>query len=216
MQPTAKYIAKTLLEHLTRGEKVLWLLGGGSGIAVSLAVSKILRENDTDLSRLSVMLTDERYGEIGHADENYRQLLDQGFSLPGAKFYRVLDGKNRATTTRNFAKTLRENLAECDFAIGMFGIGADGHTAGIKPHSPAVTATDFAKGFAGADFERITMTFPAIKKLDEIVIYAIGRDKWPTLSKLIRENIPLPDMPAQILKSVKKTTLFTNFNKKGE
>ncbi len=207
-EPVVKYIAETLISHLTAGQTVTWLVGGGSGIAVSLLVARALK--GTNLANLSVTLTDERYGALGHPNENWQQLLDQGFALPGAKLYRVLTGDDRATTTQKFGDTLGTLLDNVDYSLGFFGIGADGHTAGIKPHSPAATATGYAADFTGQDFERITMTGPAIAKLSEAVIYAVGAEKQPALHQLLTENLPVDVQPAQLLKSVAKSTLFTD------
>ena len=210
LKPVADYMADALLHHLTSGQRVSWLIGGGSGIDISLQVAASLREAGVSLANLSVTLTDERYGALGHTDENWQQLLDRGFSLPGAKLYRVLNGQDRATTTHQFSAVLHALLDDTDYSLGFFGIGADGHTAGIKPGSPAVTAEDYAAAFTGPDFERITMTGPAIEQLNEAVIYAVGADKQPVLHQLLTETVPVNDQPAQLLKAVTKSTLFTD------
>lgn len=210
IEPVVDFVAATLTSHLEANQAVTWLVGGGSGIAVTLRVAERLRFQKTDLSRLSVTLTDERFGPIGHKDENWQQLLDQGFALPGAKLERVLTGDDRATTTSKFAANLHQLIDQADYSLGFFGIGADGHTAGIKPHSPAVTATDYAADFSGQDFERITMTGEAIARLSQAVIYAMGADKQPTLHQLLTSTVAVNDQPAQLLKTVRQCTLFTD------
>lgn len=212
-QPVVEYLTKTLTEHLAKGERVLWLVPGGSSIAIAVAVSG--RLDRSLLSGLAVTLTDERYGNVDHADANWRQLAEAGFALPGAVLLPVLTGANRATTVEHFAVTLRQELDRADFALGFFGIGADGHTAGILPGSPAVTATDLAAGYDAAElgaapFQRLTMTPPAIRQLDEAVIYAVGEPKWSVLNQLAAQELPIEQQPAQILKSVPTVTIFND------
>lgn len=209
-QPVVDYLIQALSQRLQAGQAVTWLVGGGSGITVSLAVAQGLRQQGIDLTKLSVSLTDERYGALGHANENWQQLLDQGFALPGAKLYRVLTGDDRATTTQKFEALLHQLIDQADYALALFGIGADGHTAGIKPGSPAANSTNYAADFTGQDFERITMTGPAIAHLDEAVIYAVGAEKQPALHRLLSEDWPVTEQPAQLLKTVAKSTLFTD------
>ena len=91
------------------------------------------------------------------------------------------------------------------------GIGADGHTAGIKPHTVAVTSDEYAAQFEGEDFARVTMTPIAIAELDEVVAYAHGADKYPVLRQLLHEEVALLDQPAQALKTVPRSTLFSDF-----
>lgn len=208
-QTVADYLINVIATHLKKGDKVTWLITGGSGMLIDRLVADGLRGHD--VSNLSVMLTDERYGKPGHGDENWQQLLDSGFTLPGAQLYRVLSGDDRQTTTRLFAEKLHRLLDEADYSVGLFGIGPDGHTAGIKPGSPAVIETEYAADFTGEDFERITMTATAIARLNEVVIAAFGETKFPTLSRLLHEDIAPNDQPAQFLKLVDKCTLFTDY-----
>ncbi|MFI5212423.1 MAG: 6-phosphogluconolactonase [Candidatus Saccharimonadales bacterium] len=204
----AEHVAQVITQHLNAGEQVLWLLSGGSGVAVAVAAAQQLQ--GIDLKKLSVTLTDERYGKLGHADENWQQLLDAGLSLPGAKLYRPLHGNDRTATTIAFESWIKTQLTAADYAIGIFGIGSDGHTAGIKPHTSATSAGKFATDFSGDDFERITITYQTIIRLDEAVIQATGADKRPIIERLLHERPSLNDFPASILHKIPLVTLYTN------
>ena len=211
-EPVIEYLTNLLKEKLGSGAKVLWLLSGGSGANVCVEVSK--RLFGTNLHNLSVTLSDERYGPVGHANENWQILLDAGLKLPGATMYRPLIGMDRASTTVQFSSWLKDELDNVDFTVGLIGIGSDGHTAGLKPHTVIIDTTDFATDFTGDDFERITMTSTAIAELDEAVIQAMGADKAPTLQKLMNQDINPNEQPAQLLKTVPKVTLFTDYKEK--
>src|ERR1700722_9807875 len=89
-----QYLTDTISTHLSNGEKVLWILSGGSGGKVCAEVSKRLTGS---LTNLATTLSDERYVPLGDPDENWQQLLDYGFSVPGATTYRPIQGKDRAT-----------------------------------------------------------------------------------------------------------------------
>lgn len=206
--PVIEHVAKTIQTHLDNGEKVFWVLSGGSGGKVCAEVSKRLTG---DLSGLITTLSDERYVPSDDPDENWRQLLDYGFSVPEATVYRPIQGKDRATTAADLGKWIETQFAESDYRIGVFGIGADGHTAGIKPNTSAVTATGWATDFTGDDFERITITFDVIKQLDEVVVQAMGTDKAAVLDTLLHQDLPITTQPAQILKAVAKSTIFTDY-----
>lgn len=203
----ADAIAVLLRQQLEAGKKVLWLIPGGSAIAIVMKVVERLAQQD--LSLLSVTLTDERYGEVDHADSNWHQLEDLGFQLERAKLYPVLTGTDREQTTKEYAKTLEQLLADNEYRLGFFGIGPDGHTAGILPGSPAVNASEFAASYVAPNFERITMTPRAIARLDEVVVYAMGEAKWPLFDEL-ETDLPLEKQPAQALKQVAHVTIFND------
>lgn len=207
----ARFLADKIAANLSRGKSVLWLVPGGSATDAVVETSKLLAGND--LANLVVTLTDERFGETGHPDSNARQLRDMGLALPGAKFIHVLKGQDVETTTSEFAAELEKSLAASTFKIGFFGIGADGHTAGIKPKSAALTAQRLAEHFIGEDFERITVTPKLIAALDEAVVYAVGAEKQSQLDKLTKD-LDIAEQPAQVLKGASSLTIFNDY--KGE
>lgn len=203
----ATHIAATIAQHLGNEDRVLWLLSGGSGAAIAVATSQ--RLEGFDLHNLSITMTDERYGAVGHADENWQQIMSAGFSAPGATLYRPLVGQNIPDTVSRWDTWLTAALANADFSIGIFGIGSDGHTAGIKPHTSATTADGAIAAFTGDDFQRLTITFPVIEHLDEVVIQASGDDKAAIINKLVTGHAALDDMPAQVLTTAPASTLYT-------
>jgi 6-phosphogluconolactonase/glucosamine-6-phosphate isomerase/deaminase len=205
--PAAGHIADTISRALAGNNRVLWLVPGGSSIAVAVEASRLLQGND--LQRLSVTLTDERFGPVGHTDSNWLQLQEAGFALPGAKLVPVLDGHDREATVRAYGQLLTRLFAEHDFKLGLFGLGADGHIAGALPASPAVSSSDMAVGYVAGVFERITMTPQAITQLDEAVVYAMGESKQPVLTQLQKE-LPLDQQPAQVLKKVPSVTIYND------
>ncbi len=208
-QPIVDYLTSTLVAHLEAEESVLWLVPGGS--AMKVATKVLTNLEDTDTSRLCITLTDERYGRPDHPDENWIQLEQLGFNVSTINAYRVLRGEDAETTAQDFADKLQRLFATYDYKIGLFGIGADGHTAGIKPHTVAVTSDEYAAQFEGADFARVTMTPRAVAELDEVVAYAHGEEKHETLRSLLHSDVPPIDQPAQVLKTVPTSTLFSDF-----
>jgi 6-phosphogluconolactonase/glucosamine-6-phosphate isomerase/deaminase len=191
----------------------LLFLTGGSGVAVGVRIADFLREQAEAnlLQNLTITLTDERYGPTDHFNSNFFQLTEQGFSLPQAKIIPVLIDDDRNITTEKFNTTLNEEFTKAEYKIGLFGIGIDGHTAGILPETNAVNAKDLAFGYDTATFSRITMTFNAIEKLDEAIVSAQGKDKWKILEELKRDT-ELAKQPAQILKRVPLLTIFSDIN----
>lgn len=201
-------------EHLYKGERVLWLVAGGSSLAIAVMASKSKRLKNIDLSNLYVSITDERFGSVGHANENWQQLIDAGFWLHGANFYRPLIGRDIKTTTIAFNNWLETQFKTADYKLGIFGIGVDGHTAGIKPHSSATESIDFVTSYTSDKFERITISFFAIEQLDQAIIQASDEDKQSIVNEFIYEKIPIDKQPAQILKKIPLISIYTNIIKR--
>lgn len=206
-KPVVDHLAATLTGHLRAKQRVLWLVAGGSAIAVAVEVAKRLQ--GVPLEGLAVTLTDERYDVVGHKDSNWQQLMDAGFVLPGAHLVPVLNGATPQATAAKFDDLLHTALGNATYRLGLFGIGPDGHTSGILPHSPAADATGYAIDYESDPYRRVTSTAPAIARLDEAVVYAMGEAKRPVLAALL-EDQPLADHPAQALKAVPRLTIYSD------
>ncbi|HVX58258.1 MAG TPA: 6-phosphogluconolactonase [Candidatus Saccharimonadales bacterium] len=201
------YLFERISERLRRGDKVLWLLSGGSAIRIETAIAaKLALLNH---AKLTVSLFDERYGQPGHADSNWRQLQDAGFKLPQAKLQPVLTGEDMATTVKGFSSFIGKSLDDADFTLGLAGIGPDGHTLGIKPRSPALDTKDLVSGYDWDDYRRITTTEAVIARLDEIVVYAFGPEKKEQLETLKRKA-GSADQPAQLLKLCRNVRIYSD------
>jgi 6-phosphogluconolactonase/glucosamine-6-phosphate isomerase/deaminase len=208
----ADAVADIIKQHLEQNQHVLWLLTGGSGIDVAIRASKKLRH--LNLTNLAVSLTDERYGTIGHENENWQQLIDAGLDLPGAELYQPLIGKGLSETTSRFNDWIKKQFSLSDYKIAIFGIGVDGHIAGVKPGSDSSDSKEMAAFTTSEDFTRISITFSAIKQLDEAVVQVAGSEKQSTIHSLMSSNLLPINQPAQILKLIPQVTLYTNIKEK--
>ena len=209
----APFVASRILSQLQQGKRVLWLLSGGSGGAVCVTASKLLKEHD--LSNLIVTMSDERHGDIDHPDENVAQLMADGLSLDGAVFYRPLIGQSRDDTTTAFSAWVDEQNHTIDYRIAVLGIGEDGHTCGIKPQSAAVTATTSVASFAGDDFERITITPAFLKRVDEAIVQAYGNNKHSVVERLLNGEGDRAEYPMLTIQDIPTVTVFSDYKEKS-
>ena len=207
-EPVAAYLYEHIATNLAQGKRVLWLIPGGSAIPIAQAVIRQLA--NIDVSKLAITLTDERYVSVGHADENWKVIMKGAPALDGTKLVPVNTGKSMKETTKAYAQNIQKLLDWADVCIGFFGIGPDGHTAGILPLSPAATSTLLVASYDAGNFKRITITPLAIKRLNLAVAYAVGPEKAPVLEKL-DQSIDIPTMPSQALKTAKQTIIFNDY-----
>ena len=207
-EDTAHYVATRIATELQGVKKVLLFVPGGSGVDVAMKVSAGMEEHS--LKNLTVMQTDERYGEVWHKDSNWTQLCSLGKVFSGATLLPVLSGRSFEETIAGYEKDLQTQLSSADISIGLFGMGSDGHTAGILPRSTAAYAKTLAHGYYTPKYLRITMTAVAIRKIDEVIIFAMGNEKKEMLERLHDGNPKEEDVPAQTLKSTPKLTVFTD------
>ena len=200
------FISKKINRALVANKKVLWLVSGGSFVPIAVGV----RNNLKNTTKLTVTLTDERYGAPGHKDSNWQQLIEAGFDFSNIQSYPVLNGEKIAETTYNFDSFLKTHF---DFILGTFGMGADGHTAGILPDSKLADSHKLAEFYVGPDFERITVTPKYIASLEQAIVYARGESKHKAIDNYSKA-LSIESQPIQILKSITSTIFINDY--KGE
>ncbi|MGH7195254.1 MAG: 6-phosphogluconolactonase [Candidatus Saccharimonadales bacterium] len=203
-------LLEALKGALKNNKRVLWLVPGGSNIPVSVAVMNQLEPSSTE--KLAIMLSDERFGEVGHKDSNLRQLFDAGFDGKKATIVPVLhEGLDLKQTANLYSNAAHTALASATMVIGQFGMGADGHLAGIKPGSPAAGEQEaLAVGYEWDDFTRLTLTTPAICQVKTAFVLAYGAAKKDALEKLKTQKLAINQQPAQILKHIKDVSIYND------
>lgn len=208
--PVVETTTQLLRQRLTNGERVLWLVAGGSVVPLVVAVAQGLLRDQVPLANLVVTQTDERYGEVGHPDSNWQQLHNAGFTLPGAQLEPVIKGKDMQATSQDFAYFLDQEFAKADYKVALMGIGPDAHLSGILPGSSAVMAEGLTHAYKVGGYQRVTTTLTALRLLDEAVVYAVGEAKHQALSNLQEADASLVEQPDQILKELNHVTIFND------
>lgn len=132
----ACYIADVITARLAKDQAVLWLVSGGSAIETAILARTMI--NISESMKLHVGLVDERFGPIGHDDSNFKQLLGSGFDTNNILLLPLLTENKTITETSLLYNDKLIELLKTNHTIGLFGIGIDGHTAGILPKSPLV------------------------------------------------------------------------------
>lgn len=203
-------LADRLNDRLSDGAKVVWLVSGGSNIKLSVEVLAKLKKLGPD--NLKILLSDERYGDFGHKDSNLFQLRQAGLDLPDGMIYGPIT-KHKLPfkeAVDNYEAVFTQAMDWADYSVGQFGIGADGHTAGILPNSPAARSLRLVIGYEAQDYQRITMTAKAIKLLNVAYALAFGTSKTEPLEKLRDQNLSVEDQPAQIFKQLTEAYIIND------
>jgi 6-phosphogluconolactonase/glucosamine-6-phosphate isomerase/deaminase len=204
--------SKKIAFLLTEQKRVLWLICGGSNLPIAVEVMNLVRQNVSlfDLEKLTIMQTDERYGPVGHTDSNWQQLLDLNFNMTGLKVHPILRNHSLVKTVEEFSEEINTNFAKADVILAQFGMGADGHIAGILPHSLGVSSNTPACGYEGEPFVRISLSFSSLEKIHIAFAYVFGESKKRAVDDLVSKDLTLDDEPAQILKKIPEVHFYSD------
>lgn len=206
----AKRISGSLRQNASKNN--LFMVSGGSSAKVAYWVSSELDINTTNSVTLAQV--DERYGEVGHGDSNWKQLSETG--LDASLFSREIEmlklGVSAEDIASEYAKQLQSVIDDSEHKVALLGMGADGHIAGILPREEADFSALFLGeplviSYDGGDFQRITITARALLQMDEIIVYACGQSKKEAIAGLENSHEP-HEFPAEILKKCNNVSIF--------
>src|SRR3989344_6706265 len=150
--------------------------------------------NQNDILPGAVCLADERYGKPYHSDSNELILKNSGlfdyFSAKHIEYHRILEDEDFNETTSDYDRLIFELFERFENRIGVMGLGANSHTAGIFPHSEAVASADFVVSEEGVDKfpKRITLTLKALEEFQTFIILAFGEAKKGAIIKMLDEK----------------------------
>ncbi len=204
---TVRRVADSITGALVCHATVSWLTSGGSNVQLQVDVMKAIRRRAGNrLDRLTILPVDERYGASGYVDSNFQAMKQVGFDPGSAIWPDILEQNTDFDTTIFMYNELVAKALQSDVVIATLGIGTDGHTAGILPHSPAVHATDLVIGYA-ANYQRMTLTSIALKRITTAFVVAFGDSKRHVIDKLRLAKNEVDEMPAMLLYDVSDCTV---------
>ena len=152
-----------------------------------------------------VFWVDERCVPPDHPDSNFceaNDLLLTRVPIPAANIHRM----KGELEPHSGALDYREQLAayfgglQTRFDLALLGLGTDGHTASLFPHTQALEVTDSAcvanhVRTAPVSPWRLTLTFPAINTSRAVIFLVAGENKARAVSTMIEGN--RAELPAQ-------------------
>jgi 6-phosphogluconolactonase len=196
-------------------DKILLALSGGR----TPDYRKMIVE-PADIVPGAICVVDERYGEPFHEKSN--ELLLKNFGVKDfadrecVETYKVLSGKDFLETGRDYEGVMENLFKKFIKRVGVMGIGADLHTAGILPLSVATKSPNYVEAQVVEDVypKRITITIKALGEFTNFVILVLGDEKKAAVKKMLdEEENDMQRYPAIFYRKSKiKSFLITDIN----
>lgn len=210
IQEVSDALYQCIKQPLAEGKKVLWLISGGSSLPIAANVAQKLQ--DSDITNLYATLVDDKVTPAALRGTNWEELLDLGFDITEMSAAGIIQPNMPLDAlTSAFNALLKIRLDWADISIGQFGIGADYHTGGILPNSPAARENEqFAVGYEYAGEGKLTITPAVIRRLDIAFINSLGASKQEIVKHFLDSEADPIVEPAVNLKFAKETYLYSD------
>jgi len=184
-------VAKDAIHH--RGHCSI-VLSGGSTPKTLYRLLATTHRNDVNWARVHLFWGDERWVPAIDPRSNLRMareaLIDHVHCPPEHVHPIPVDASSRDVAAREYARTLHTFFRAADAGpdLVLLGMGSDGHTASLFPHSPAL---DEQRRWAVASLapveprERVTLTIPLINRAMNVFLLVAGHDKQSAFEEAI-------------------------------
>jgi len=184
-----------------------------SGGSTPKAIYERLGKEKLDGAKIWLFWSDERAVAPDHPDSNYRMAMESGLrqlNIPQSQIFRMVAEKEIEKNASDYEEKIRHYLGKHLFDLVMLGVGEDGHTASLFPHSPALEETErlvVANPISEKKSWRMTLTFTCIHQSFHSVVYAIGSSKSMIVPKILDAAI-LSQFPASRIGTPKQKALW--------
>ncbi len=201
----ARYIAERAEDAVRGRGEFHWLLCGGSTPRTTF---RLLAGNPYGERsfwwRTHFYWGDERCVPPTSEQSNYRLAKESLLDLIGTPAEQVHRMPADAPDLQAAAAVYETILPERPDLV-LLGIGEEGHTASMFPHSPAldeakrrvmhVVAPEYA-----APRDRLTITPPVLRAADRILVLVEGEKKAEALGKVFRDEGDIHETPARLVR----------------
>ncbi len=170
-------------------------------------------------SKIQLYWVDERCVGPDDPDSNFgmtRDLLLSKTPIPPENVYRMEGELDPEQAASRYESVLRNSMklegAESPaFDLLALGMGPDGHTASLFPHTPALNEMGrlvVANHVAQKETWRISLTWPVINHAHEVVFEVEGASKTDVLAEVLTGPRDPERLPSQLIRPANGKLLF--------
>jgi 6-phosphogluconolactonase len=181
-------------------------LAGGS---TPRPIYEAIAESDLPWDKIHVFWGDERYVLPTHADSNEKMAREAWLDkvdFPAGNIHPMpTTGNNPEADAQKHDQQLLDFFGITSgfptFDIILLGMGDDGHTASLFPHTQALQVCDrlITVGNKG-DSLRLTFTVPLINQADCVIFLVSGTNKQEALQQVFSDTGDTDQYPSKLIK----------------
>ncbi len=221
VEPDAQALARRTAQHIVEQTERAVAARGRARIAISggstpRAAFALLADPTqpwiarTPWAKLDLWWVDERCVPPDHPDSNYRMtreaMLDH-VPLPAGQIHRIEGELEPETAAARYESELRNSFrlegAEMPrFDVVALGMGTDGHTASLFPHTQALFELGrlaVANHVEAKESWRVTLTWPVINRAAHLFFLVAGADKAKILKDVWMGPKDVERLPSQFI-----------------
>jgi 6-phosphogluconolactonase len=206
----ADFIIQTATAAIAaRGRFAISLSGGNTPSKLFALMTQQPYLGDMPWDKTFIFWGDERCVPLDDPRNNAhvaKSVLLDKINIPAGNIHRIPTDLTPADAAMAYEKTLRDffDAGPQHFDLIMLGLGSNGHTASLFPHTPVVDdkTIGIREVYLTDDKAyRISMTAPLINLAHHILFLATGADKASTVKTILQGDYNPAEYPAQLIQA---------------
>jgi len=148
-----------------------------------------LAARDVPWEQVRLFQVDERVAPDGDPDRNLTQLRRSLRGAPAAVIAMPVTGPDLDAAAAAYGSGLPDR-----FDLVHLGLGPDGHTASLVPGDPVLEVSGQLAAVTGVyqGHRRMTLTYPALARAEQLLWLITGADKKAALARLLAGDTSIP------------------------
>lgn len=182
----AEYVAKCARQTLEQKRQFTFAVSGGR---TPWAMFEKLAQLDVAWADVVIYQVDERIAPVGDATRNLTYLERSLGECRPTIVPMPVNEDDLDAAAASYAQLLPDR-----FDLVHLGLGPDGHTASLIPDDPVLEVHDRLVAVTGVyqGEQRMTLTYQALVRADQLLWLVTGDDKRTALAALLRGDTSIP------------------------
>lgn len=188
-----------------RGTFALALAGGSTPKALYELLAEEPFRSRIEWNRTEVYFGDERCVPPESSESNFRmanQALLLEVPIPGDNIFRMHGEDDPNAAAVAYGRMLRDRFGDGGFDLCLLGMGDDGHTASLFPHTAALDETQHrcvANHVEKLRSWRLTLTAPFLNRSGEALVMVCGAAKAERVRDVLEGERDPRRLPMQLI-----------------
>lgn len=202
----AQRVAQAATDAIAVGGRFTFVLAGGSTPkALYTLLAQDPYRTSIDWMKVHIFFGDERTVPPDHTDSNYRMAREALLSkvpIPGDNVHRMRGEIDPNEAAIEYGRMLKEEFGDGGPDLTLLGMGDDGHTASLFPHTAALNEREHrcvANYVEKLGTWRITLSAPFINRSKLVLVMIAGASKAKRVTEVLEEINDPQRLPIQLI-----------------
>jgi 6-phosphogluconolactonase len=189
----------------SRGSFSIALSGGSTPKTLFQLLATDAYSGRIDWKKWQIYFGDERCVPPTHPDSNFRMASEALLSrvpIPPDDIHRMKGEIDPQQAAIEYGKLLKQNFGDGGLDVILLGMGDDGHTASLFPHTAALEETHHrcvANYVEKLSTWRITMSAPFINRAKQVTVMVSGAAKAARIQQVLHGPRDPKTLPIQMI-----------------